>query len=150
MNSPSDFELLGVTIQVEGHADMPVPVPSAEHPDAVPPPPTPLVLREGAEFRVRLEFGVGSGHDLEGLRFIDERTRQGVTVGHQEILLGDYRSGGPYEIVLPPERLPIGHMARDTYQVTGTFVDVTGRILGRETHSFEITKDWPHRRDVAH
>ncbi|MEU2159803.1 hypothetical protein QRN89_31425 [Streptomyces chengbuensis] len=143
MNVTSEFELLGVTIQVEGRPDMPVRLAPAQGPGAEPPP-APLVLREGSEFRVRLEFAVGAGRDLEGLRFIDERTRQGMTVGHQEILLGDYRRGGPYEIVLPPERLPIGHMARDVYQVTGTFADKEGRILGCESHSFEITKDWPH------
>ncbi|MFJ6631997.1 hypothetical protein ACIQMR_11460 [Streptomyces sp. NPDC091376] len=143
MNSTPDFELLAVTIQVEGRPDMPVRLAPAPERGSEPPP-APLVLREGAEFRVGLKFAVGSGYDLAGLRFIDERTRQGVTVGHQEILLGDYRHGGPYEIVLPPERLPIGHMARDVYQVTGTFVDKEGRVLGCETHSFEITKDWPH------
>lgn len=143
MNFSRDFELLAVAILVEGHPDMPVRLPAPEDPRSEPPS-EPLVLREGAEFRLRLEFGVGSRHDIEGLRYIDERTRQGVTVGHQEILLGDYRAGGPYEIVLPPERLPIGHMARDTYEVTGTFVDVHGHVLGRETHSFEIAKDWPH------
>ncbi|AWK12243.1 hypothetical protein SSP531S_37860 [Streptomyces spongiicola] len=142
MNVTSDFELLSVTIQVEGRPDMHVRLAPPEDGGAGPPPP-PLVLREGSEFRVRLEFAVGSGRDLEGLRFVDERTRQGVTVGHQEILLGDYRRGGPYEIVLPPERLPIGHMARDVYQVTGTFADKDGRLLGCESHSFEITKDWP-------
>ncbi|GFH38160.1 hypothetical protein [Streptomyces pacificus] len=142
MDVTSDFELLGMTIQVEGRPDMPVRLTPPDGGSAGPPS-APLVLREGSEFRVRLEFVVGSGRDLEGLRFVDERTRQGVTVGRQEILLGDYRRGGPYEIVLPPERLPIGHMARDVYQVTGTIADKDGRILGRESHSFEITKDWP-------
>ncbi|MFD7445484.1 hypothetical protein [Streptomyces sp. NPDC059909] len=146
MNSPRDFELVAVTIQVEGRPDIPVLLPPEDRgdPDDERPQPAPLTLREGTEFRVRLAFSVRSRHDIDGLRYIDERSRQGVTMTHRETLLGDYRPGGPYEIVLPAEHLPTGHLARDVYQVTGTFVDKEGQELGRETHSFEITKDLPH------
>ncbi|WP_351227364.1 hypothetical protein [Streptomyces sp. NPDC002133] len=146
MNSPRDFELVAVTIQVDGRPDIPVPLPpeSPGDPDGELPQVAPLTLRAGTEFRTRLAFTVRSKHDIEGLRYIDERSRQGVTMTHRETLLGDYRSGGPYEIVLPAEHLPTGHLARDVYEVTGTFVDKEGKELGRETHHFEIIKDWPH------
>ncbi|MER6997924.1 hypothetical protein [Streptomyces sp. NPDC000410] len=144
MNSPRDFEILAVTIQLEGRPDIPVPLPPADTPEDDWSPPAPLVLKEGADFRVRLEFRVRSPEDLVGLKFVDERHRRGVPVAHQEIHLGDYRPGGPYEVVLPSERLPMGHVARDVYDATGTFLDGEGRVLGQERHSFEITKEWPH------
>ncbi|MFC5799895.1 rho GDP-dissociation inhibitor [Streptomyces formicae] len=146
MNSSRDFELLAVTIQVDGHPDIPVPL-AQDGPDDQARErwarPTTVSLREGAEFRVRLDFSVRARHDVDGLKFIDERTREGVTMGHRETHLGDYRPGGPYEVVLPPEHLPTGHLARCTYECTGTFVDGAGQELGRVTHALEITKDWP-------
>ncbi|MFE7773694.1 hypothetical protein ACFU5O_07320 [Streptomyces sp. NPDC057445] len=146
MNAPREFELLAVTIQVEGRPDIAVTVPPGdlEDPDEGPVPLTPVSLKEGAEFRLRLMFRVPSRNDVQGLKFIDEHMRQGVTVVHTETHLGDYRYGGPYEVVLPPVHLATGHLARDMYVCTGTFVDGDGRELGRVTYTLEITKDWPH------
>ncbi|MFD5428218.1 hypothetical protein [Streptomyces sp. NPDC127084] len=148
MNAHRDFELLAVTIQVEGRPDVPVPLAVGDRDDDTAgrtPEPVRITLKEGAEFRLRLEFRVPTRDDVEGLKFIDERTRQGVVVVHTETHLGDYRQGGPYEIVLPPVHLPTGHLARDFYECAGTFVDAAGRELGRETYGLELTKEWPHR-----
>ncbi|MFD7613728.1 hypothetical protein [Streptomyces sp. NPDC059828] len=150
MNAHRDFELLAVTIQGEGRPDVPVSAQVDRQHDAPGSPGAPqpaetvsVSLKEGAEFRLRLEFRVHSRDDLEGLKFIEEHTRQGVVVVHTETHLGDYRRGGPYEIVLPPVHLATGHLARDRYECTGTFVDGDGRELGRMTFRLEITKEWP-------
>ncbi|WP_328666006.1 rho GDP-dissociation inhibitor [Streptomyces sp. NBC_00322] len=133
-----EFELLHVTLQAEGHDDLVVALPTSDESEASPQP-APFSLREGAEIRITLVFRVGRA--VERLKFVDERKRQGAVVGKTEVMLGSFRPGGPYELVLPLERLPIGHLARDTYEVTGTFVDADDNVLGYETHRFEITKD---------
>ncbi|WP_338674171.1 hypothetical protein V1460_14690 [Streptomyces sp. SCSIO 30461] len=145
MNAHRDFELLAVTVRVDGRPDVPVPLNARDRDDAPgrAPEPVQISLKEGAEFRLRLKFRVSTRDDLEGLKFIDERTRQGVVVVHTETHLGDFRQGGPYEVVLPPVHLPTGHLARDHYACAGTFVDAGGRELGRETYDLEITKEWP-------
>ncbi|WP_274555515.1 hypothetical protein [Streptomyces spiramyceticus] len=125
------FELLGMTLQVEGNGEQVVPLPS---------PGIPVELKEGAEIRIGLTFRLGRA--VEGLKFVDVRKRHGVVVSMSETMLGCYRPGGPYDVIVPPERLPTGHLARDTYEVTGTFIDADGNILGDETHSFRITKEW--------
>lgn len=132
------FELLGVTLHAEGHEDHVVALPGPGESEAVPKSP-PFTLKEGSDIRITLVFR--TGRDIEGLKFVDVRKRHGAVVGMSEVMLGSYRPGGPYELALPLERLPIGHLARDTYEVTGTFVDAHDNVLGRETHSFEITKD---------
>jgi hypothetical protein len=126
----SQFELLSVTLYAEGHDDPLVP----------PLPGSPVVLKEGAEIRIKLIFRIG--RPVEGLKFVAGRERQGSVVGITEVTLGCYRPGGPYEVVLPPERLPSGHLARDTYQLRGTFVDADRHVLGEESHSFRIAKEW--------
>ncbi|MFI9585412.1 hypothetical protein ACIHCQ_26950 [Streptomyces sp. NPDC052236] len=128
------FELLSVSLHAEGHHDPLV---------ALPLPGSPFALKEGAEIRVTLTFRLGK--PVEGLKFVDVRERQGVVVATNEVMLGCYRPGGPYEVVLPPERLPSGHLARDTYQVKGTFVDADGHVLGYGNHCFRITKEWPEQ-----
>ncbi|MEV6651876.1 hypothetical protein [Streptomyces sp. NPDC051219] len=139
IGSVQEFELLSVTLQAEGHEDIDVPLPVPGETSIVPRT-APFTLKEGAEVRVMLAFRLGK--PVEGLTFTDVRHRQGSVIGCSEVLLGGYRPGGPYEVVLPPERLPIGHLARDTYEVTGTFVDSDGHILGHENHAFVIMKDW--------
>ncbi len=134
------FELLGVSLQAEGREEIDVPLPVSGGESVAMPRAAPFALKEGAEIRITLAFRLGTA--VEGLKFMDMRQRQGAVVSTSEVLLGGYRPGGPYEVVLPPERLPIGHLARDTYEVTGTFVDSDGHVLGHERHTFVITKDW--------
>ncbi|WP_345043885.1 hypothetical protein [Streptomyces sannanensis] len=134
------FELLSVSLHAEGHVEMAVRLPVPGEAESAPQT-APFVLKEGAEIRVTLIFRIGK-RPVEGLKFVEERKRHGSGIATSEVLLGSYRPGGPYEVVLPAEHLPTGHLARDTYQVTGTFVDTDGHVLGRETHSFEIAKAW--------
>lgn len=149
MNAPEQptgdtrqFELLSVTLHSEGCDDRVddhvVALPAPGESEAVPKSP-PFTLKEGSDIRITLVFR--TGRDIEGLKFVDVRKRQGAVVSRNEVMLGSYRPGGPYELALPLERLPIGHLARDTYEVTGMFVDADDNVLGYETHSFEITKD---------
>ncbi|MCP3820668.1 rho GDP-dissociation inhibitor [Streptomyces sp. A3M-1-3] len=139
IGSVQEFELLSVTLQAEGRQDIDVALPVPGETELVTRA-APFTLKEGAEVRITLGFRLGKA--VEGLKFTDVRRRQGAVIGMSEVLLGGYRPGGPYEVVLPPERLPIGHLARDMYEVTGTFVDGEGNVLGHESHAFVITKDW--------
>ncbi|MFI2351653.1 hypothetical protein ACH492_32485 [Streptomyces sp. NPDC019443] len=135
----SQLELLSVTLQAEGREglDVPLPAPGKAETTLLE---SPFALKEGAEIRITLGFRLRQA--VEGLKFTVVRKRQGAVIGTTEVMLGSYRPGGPYELVLPPERLPTGRLARDTYQVTGTFTDADGNELGHEAHCFEITKEW--------
>lgn len=139
IGSVQQFELLSVTLQAEGREGIDVPLSLSGEPELVPRT-APFALKEGAEVRITLAFRLGKS--VEGLKFTDVRQRHGAVISRSEVLLGGYRAGGPYEVVLPPERLPNGHLARDMYEVTGTFVDSDGNVLGHESHAFMITKDW--------
>ncbi|MFI8288031.1 hypothetical protein EAO71_33550 [Streptomyces sp. ms191] len=131
----SGVELIRLSLRfAEPDAPVAVPVaPAGEEPDAFP-------LREGIECRAVVEFQV-LGRQATGLRVVDRRLRDGVAVGGREVALGDFRHGGPYELSLPPERLPIGPRARGVYEVRVALVDGGDHVLARRVYRFEITKD---------
>ncbi|MFC4611424.1 hypothetical protein ACFO9E_27060 [Streptomyces maoxianensis] len=133
------LELVSVTLQAEGREglDVSLPEPGKSQSTLLE---APFALKEGAEVRITLAFRLAQA--VERLKFTVVRKRHGAMIGTTEVMLGSYRPGGPYEVVLPPERLPTGRLARDTYQVTGTFTNSDGEELGHEAHCFEITKEW--------
>ncbi|MFF9499851.1 hypothetical protein [Streptomyces sp. NPDC014656] len=102
----------------------------------------PVELPDGGVMAVSLTFRVGE--QTEGLAYEEERRRDGQVVMTSRHLLGGFRPGGPYEIRLPAERLPVGRANCATYEVTGRFVDAEGHELARERQSFELVHRSPH------
>ncbi|MFE7547902.1 rho GDP-dissociation inhibitor [Streptomyces gardneri] len=96
----------------------------------------PVELAEGAVVALALTFRVDEA--VDGLAFEETRRFDGGVVGTTRTVLGGFRAGGPYEVRLPPERLPIGRASHGTYEVTGRFVDGAGREHAREVHRFRI------------
>ncbi|MFF0558130.1 hypothetical protein [Streptomyces sp. NPDC004266] len=103
----------------------------------------PVEVPEGGTMSVALAFRVGEA--VDGLVFEETRRYAGRVIGTTRTALGGYRAGGPYEVHLPPERLPVGRANCGVYEVTGRFTDSTGRVLGREQHRFRLVHQ-PVRR----
>ncbi|WP_369147766.1 hypothetical protein [Streptomyces sp. R44] len=93
-------------------------------------------LPEGATVSLALTFRLAEG--VEGLVFEETRRYAGEVIGTQRTALGGFRAGGPYEIHLPPERLPVGRANCGTYEAEGRFLDAEGRVLAREDHRFRL------------
>ncbi|SEB96367.1 hypothetical protein [Streptomyces sp. TLI_105] len=96
----------------------------------------PVELPEGGTISVALAFRVGEA--VDGLVFEETRRYAGRVIATTRTTLGGYRAGGPYEVHLPPERLPVGRANCGVYEVTGRFTDSTGRVIGREHHRFRL------------
>ncbi|MET9378328.1 hypothetical protein ACFYV5_10480 [Streptomyces sp. NPDC003035] len=127
--------LLGLALRFSGPGDISMAVPPTEAASG------PFTVKEGAEFRAVVSFRV-DGPSVTGLKVIDVRTRNGVELGGREVMLGDFRHGGPYELELPPDRVPSGPRARGVYDVYAALADAEGRVLDRRDYRFEIKKDW--------
>ncbi|QGZ47523.1 hypothetical protein GPZ77_03165 [Streptomyces sp. QHH-9511] len=127
--------LLGLALQFPGREDIFVPVPPKGTT------PTPFTLKEGTECRAVVRFRV-DGPSVTGLKVIDVRSMSGVEIGGREVMLGDFRRGGPYELALPPERVPSGPRARGIYDVYAALIDAEGRVLDRHDYRFEVKRDW--------
>ncbi|MER7624581.1 hypothetical protein [Streptomyces sp. NPDC126503] len=127
-----DFELLEIRLHTEerGRVDVPFaqsgPAPAIE-------------LPEGAVVGVGLVFRLG--RDIDGLAFEDTRVREGSVLARTHTALGGFRTGGPYEIRLSAERLPVGRAHCGTYEVTGRFVDGDGQELAAGTYRVRLTHE---------
>ncbi|MFJ3584649.1 hypothetical protein ACIPPS_20820 [Streptomyces sp. NPDC090127] len=126
------FELMDVALVSDEFGRFPVPL-GTERPEAV-------ELPEGAVVGVALTFRTDEG--VDGLSFEEERSHAGNLIATAHNVLGGFRAGGPYEIQLPAERLPVGRGC-GTYEVTGRFLDAEGRELARESHRFRIVHRTP-------
>lgn len=96
----------------------------------------PVELPEGATVSLALTFRLTE--DVDGLTFEETRWYAGQVTGTTRTVLGGFRAGGPYEIHLSPERLPVGRANCGTYEVSGRFVDAEGHVLARQTHRFRL------------
>ncbi|MET9725011.1 hypothetical protein [Streptomyces zaomyceticus] len=95
---------------------------------------TPHELPEGAVVSLAMTFRLGA--DTDGLIFETLRVGEGEDPVARRSALGSFRAGGPYEIRLPPERLPLGRAHRGTYDVTARMSDATGIEHARVSHRF--------------
>lgn len=127
--------LLGLELRFTGYEEISVPVPPAETVSA------PFVVQEGTECRAVVRFQV-EAPSVTGLKVVEVRRRDGSEVGGREVTLGDFRRGGPYELALPPERIPTGPRARGVYAVEAVLVDAAGQALDRSDYRFEVRKEW--------
>ncbi|MEV6248772.1 hypothetical protein AB0M38_21560 [Streptomyces sp. NPDC051742] len=130
-----DFELLDISLYTEEPDRRVVPLRDPDTPDTpgtrdtpgAPDIPATPELPEGAVLSIGLTFRLG--REIAGVAFEDSRVREGTVLATTRTVLGGFRTGGPYEVRLPPERLPVGRAYRGVYELTGRFTDGDGREL---------------------
>ncbi|WP_418955557.1 hypothetical protein [Streptomyces tritici] len=130
----SDFDLMDVTLVSEDFGRLDVPLRGDKR--------EPVALPAGAVVAVVLSFRTDT--EIDGLKFEETRSREGRRLTALTHMLGGFRAGGPYEVRLPAERLPVGPASWGTYEATGRFLDGDGRELAQETHSFRIEPPPPN------
>ncbi|MGW7307311.1 hypothetical protein ACWGI1_17225 [Streptomyces sp. NPDC054835] len=96
----------------------------------------PLLLPEGAVINIGITFRLG--REVDGLTFEETRTLDGTELPTVRTVLGGFRTGGPYEVRLPPERLPVGRAHCGLYEVTCRFTDGDGRELAALRHRMRL------------
>ncbi|MFE6105047.1 hypothetical protein ACFVQ4_34585 [Streptomyces laurentii] len=131
-----DFELLDLSLYVEDGGRLAVPLGDARAE-------APLEVPEGAVVSVGLTFRLG--RNIDAVVFEDTRDWDGAPIGTSRTVLGGFRCGGPYEVRLPPERLPVGRAHCGVYGVTGRFTDGAGRPLTEEHHRIRVAHPPPAR-----
>ncbi|MEU7019058.1 hypothetical protein ABZ990_00175 [Streptomyces sp. NPDC046203] len=136
-----DFELLDVSLYVEelGRLGIPLGGSGAKGP---------LEIPEGAVVSLGLTFRLG--RDIDAVVFEDVREWDGEQIGSTRTALGGFRTGGPYEVRLPPERLPVGRAHCGVYGVTGRVVDGEGHPLAEEHHRIEVAHEPDAHGPEAH
>ncbi|MFF2774370.1 hypothetical protein ACFVU3_05630 [Streptomyces sp. NPDC058052] len=126
----SGFRLLDVSLHTEERGRIAVALGAGAR-DAAP-----LVLGEGTVVSVGLTFRLGL--DVDALVFEEERVRDGRAPVSHRTPLGGFRRGGPYEVRLPPQRMPVGKAHCGLYRVTGRLTDGHGRELARVDHHVRL------------
>ncbi|MEU2078267.1 hypothetical protein [Streptomyces sp. NPDC013489] len=101
----------------------------------------PYELPGGAVVSIVLTFRLGT--DTDGLIFETIRVGEGEQPVTRRNALGSFRTGGPYEIRLPPERLPLGRAHCGTYDVTARMSDAAGIEHARVKHRFTLVHRLP-------
>ncbi|MFG2899947.1 hypothetical protein ACGFZH_23065 [Streptomyces zaomyceticus] len=96
----------------------------------------PHELPEGAVVSLVMTFRLGA--DADGLVFETLRVGEGKDPVARRNLLGSFRAGGPYEIRLPPERLPLGRAHCGPYDVTARLSDAAGVEHARVRYRFSL------------
>ncbi|MFJ6516694.1 Rho GDP-dissociation inhibitor [Streptomyces filamentosus] len=126
--APDDLlSLLDVSLHTEDRGRIGVPLEDEAEP---------LVLAEGTVVSLGLTFRLGEA--VDGLVFEEEHARDGGVVDRTRTVLGGFRRGGPYEVWLPPRRLPIGRAHCGLYRVGGRLTDGSGRELARTGHRLRL------------
>lgn len=91
---------------------------------------------EGTVISLAVTFRLGA--DTDGLVVETLRVGEGEDPVARRNVLGGYRAGGPYEIRLPSERLPLGRSHWGPYDVTARMSDAAGVEHARVSHHFTL------------
>ncbi|KAG2013474.1 rho GDP-dissociation inhibitor [Coprinopsis cinerea AmutBmut pab1-1] len=106
---------------------------------------TPVVIKEGVEYNVRITFKVNHSI-ISGVRYIQVVKRSGIKVDKLEQMLGSYGpnpTGEPYTKNFEPEESPSGMIARSgSYSVRSRVVDDDGEVYADWEWSFKLAKEW--------
>ncbi|MEU2855221.1 hypothetical protein [Streptomyces syringium] len=105
----------------------------------------PVVLKEGAEYNLGLEFSVDPGL-ISQFTYAYVIKRAGSKVDSQQITVGSYGpspEGKPYKKELPAEEVPAGVIARSgSYLVHNKILDEDGTVHADFKWSYRIATDW--------
>ncbi|XP_006146482.2 rho GDP-dissociation inhibitor 3, partial [Tupaia chinensis] len=101
-----------------------------------------FVLKEGADYRVRITFKVHK-EIVSGLKCLHHTYRRGLCVDKATYMVGSYGpSAQEYEFVTPVEEAPRGVLARGHYAVTSVFTDDDRTDHLSWEWGLHISRDW--------
>ncbi|KAK9472369.1 immunoglobulin E-set [Dipodascopsis tothii] len=106
---------------------------------------TPIVLKEGSLYRVKIRFRVQ--HEIiTGLRYLQLVKRKGLRVDKSDEVCGSYSPNTvdrpEYEKTFLEEEAPSGMLARGTYDVVSKFVDDDDSTHLQFQWTLQIKKTW--------
>ncbi|XP_070837860.1 rho GDP-dissociation inhibitor 3 isoform X2 [Chaetodon trifascialis] len=101
-----------------------------------------LVLKEGAKYRIKIEFKV-SREIVAGLRYNHVVRRKGIIVDKKSYMVGSY---GPkaeaHTFLSPVNDAPIGILARGRYEIHSRFSDDDRNVILDWEWNLDVNKDW--------
>ncbi|XP_070837859.1 rho GDP-dissociation inhibitor 3 isoform X1 [Chaetodon trifascialis] len=102
-----------------------------------------LVLKEGAKYRIKIEFKV-SREIVAGLRYNHVVRRKGIiAVDKKSYMVGSY---GPkaeaHTFLSPVNDAPIGILARGRYEIHSRFSDDDRNVILDWEWNLDVNKDW--------
>ncbi|XP_038047611.1 rho GDP-dissociation inhibitor 1-like [Patiria miniata] len=102
----------------------------------------PIVVKEGADYRIKLKFRV-QRQIVSGLRFFYVVSRKGIRVDNANAMVGSYGPKTEEQIFQTPvDELPAGMISRGVYIVKGKFLDDDKNIYLEWEWSYSVKKDW--------
>lgn len=102
-----------------------------------------LVLKEGAKYRIKIEFKV-SREIVAGLRYNHVVRRKGINaLDRKSYMVGSY---GPkaeaHTFLSPVNEAPKGMMARGRYEIHSRFIDDDKNVFLDWEWNLDVNKDW--------
>ncbi|XP_038047340.1 rho GDP-dissociation inhibitor 1-like isoform X2 [Patiria miniata] len=102
----------------------------------------PIVVKEGAEYKIKLIFRV-QREIVSGLRYFEADYRKGIRVDKANFMVGNYGPKTEEHIFQSPvDELPVGMMRRGVYIVKSKFTDDDKNIYLEWEWSFSVKRDW--------
>ncbi|XP_038047329.1 rho GDP-dissociation inhibitor 1-like isoform X1 [Patiria miniata] len=102
----------------------------------------PIVVKEGAEYKIKLIFRV-QREIVSGLRYFEAVYRKGIRVDKANFMVGNYGPKTEEHIFQSPvDELPVGMMRRGVYIVKSKFTDDDKNIYLEWEWSFSVKRDW--------
>eukprot|EP01105_Mastigella_eilhardi_P026668 TRINITY_DN780_c0_g1_i1.p1 TRINITY_DN780_c0_g1~~TRINITY_DN780_c0_g1_i1.p1 ORF type:complete len:208 (-),score=88.55 TRINITY_DN780_c0_g1_i1:111-674(-) len=106
---------------------------------------TPLVIKEGTEFKIRIMFRVQHNVVL-GLKIVNHVKRMGKTVADDEEMLGTYPPKNDFQQLEIPRNdwneAPSGMLLRGEYKSSMQFIDDDKKCHLQFDYILKIAKDW--------
>jgi len=105
----------------------------------------PIVVKEGAEFKIRISFRVQHNVVL-GLKIINTVSKLGKTLTRDEEMLGTYPPKNEFQLLEIPRlewtEAPSGMLLRGDYKAKIKFIDDDNRTHLEFEYVLKIAKDW--------
>nr|XP_046272179.1 rho GDP-dissociation inhibitor 3 isoform X2 [Scatophagus argus] len=102
----------------------------------------PVVLKEGAAFRLKIHFKV-TREIVAGLKYFHTIERRGLKVDKVSHMVGSY---GPkaeeHEFISPPDLAPNGMMSRGQFEIHSHFSDDDKNVYLAWEWTLDVKKDW--------
>ncbi|KAJ8264141.1 hypothetical protein GJAV_G00145650 [Gymnothorax javanicus] len=103
---------------------------------------TPVVLKEGVEYKIKISFKVNK-EIVSGLKYVQHTSRKGIKIDTSTYMVGSY---GPketeYDYVTTLEEAPKGVLARGTYTIKSNFTDDDKHDHLTWDWELHIKKEW--------